>query len=313
MKLTILLLLMAAAAATASAQTPAKQSATPAPATATPSTANAGATASKPLAASPAIAAFIKAPASIPQYKGIQKPIFTIALRYQEIKVGTGALAEPGKMYKVHYTGWRAADGVKFDSSFDHPGQPVKDKDGKPVLGADGKPEVGPPQPMQFPQGMGRLIPGFDQGFTGMKIGGKRRILIPWQLAYGMREIPDHGPEHPGIPAKSDLIFDVELVDVTDMPPPPSRPGMGGPPGAHPMPGVPPHPGAPGAPAAPAQQNPGSSSNVAPGAAPAPATPAAPATAPAPPTTANPGATPAPAAPPATTAPATPTAPPQPK
>jgi peptidylprolyl isomerase len=265
-------------------------------------------------AASPAIAAIIKAPAAIPQYKGFQKAIFTVALRYQEIKVGTGALAEPGKMYKVHYTGWRAADGVKFDSSLDHPGQPVKDKDGKPVLGADGKPEMGPPQPMQFPQGMGRLIPGFDQGFTGMKIGGKRRIFIPWQLAYGMREIPDHGPAHPGIPAKSDLIFDVELVDVTDMPAPPSRPGMGGPPGAHPMPGVPPHPGVSGAPTAPGQL-PGTTINGAPGAAPAPATPAAPATAPSPATTANPGATPAPATPPATTAPAAPTTPatPQPK
>jgi peptidylprolyl isomerase len=236
------------------------------------------------------------------------------SLKYQDTKIGTGADAEPGKLYKVNYTGYRAADGVKFDSSFDHPGQPEKDKDGKPVLGDDGKPKLGDPQPMAFPQGMGRLIPGFDQGFAGMKIGGKRRLFIPWQLAYGTRVIPDHPAAHPGdvahpgIPAKSDLIFDVELVDVSEMPTPPNHPGMGGPPGSRPMPGGPPHPGAPGAPATP----------PAPGSAPASAAPAAPGS------PATPGATPAPAAPstpppaaapatpPASTVPATP-APPQPK
>jgi len=153
---------------------------------------------------------------SMAKIQGVIKPLFT--LRYEDYKIGTGAEAEPGKMYKVYYTGYRAADGVKFDSSFDHPGPPEKDVDGKPVLDADGKPKLGDPQPMAFPQGMGRLIPGFDQGFAGMKIGGKRRLFIPWQLAYGIRAIPDHGPGHPGIPAKSDLVFDVELVDVTEMP-----------------------------------------------------------------------------------------------
>jgi peptidylprolyl isomerase len=70
---------------------------------------------------------------------------------------------------------------------------------------------------------MGRLIPGFDQGFNGMRVGGKRRLFIPWQLAYGTRNLPDqpakdNQPAHVGIPAKSDLIFDVELVDVGEMP-----------------------------------------------------------------------------------------------
>ena len=74
----------------------------------------------------------------------------------------------------------------------------MKDKDGKPVLGDDGKPKLGDPQPMAFPQGMGRLIPGFDQGFDGMKIGGKRRLFIPWQLAYGARDIPDPTQRIPG-------------------------------------------------------------------------------------------------------------------
>jgi peptidylprolyl isomerase len=138
-------------------------------------------------------------------------------LRYQDLRIGTGAEAQPNKLYKVHYTGWLAATNEKFDSSYDH-GAPLKDKDGKPLLGSDGQPKLDIPQPMSFPQGFGRVIPGFDQGFAGMRIGGKRRLFIPWQLAYGTREMPGRGPGHPGIPPKSDLIFDVELIDVTDLP-----------------------------------------------------------------------------------------------
>ena len=307
MKQPVLLLLIAAAAVAANAQTPAK----PAVTAAKPAT-----TAAKPATAASASTG-IKLPPGVPPARGIVKSAF--ALRYQDIKIGTGADAEPGKMYKVHYTGYRAADGVKFDSSFDHPGQPEKDKDGKPVLGEDGKPKVGPPQPMAFPQGMGRLIPGFDQGFGGMKIGGKRRLFIPWQLAYGMRAIPDHGPDHPGIPAKSDLIFDVELVEVTDMPAAPTRPGMGGPPGTRlGGPGsIPPgaRPGAPGTPGASGSLPPGTSINGAPGAAtPPPGTTVTPApgtvTQPGAPATPPPasGSAPAPSAPstPAPSAPATP-------
>jgi peptidylprolyl isomerase len=143
--------------------------------------------------------------------------------RWEDITIGAGADAEPNKMYKVHYTGYLAADGKKFDSSSDHPGPPLKDKDGKPVLGDDGKPKLGDPQPMSFPQGYGRLIPGFDQGFAGMKIGGKRRLFIPWQLAYGEKGRPGPDAAHPMIPPRADLIFDVELVDVTDLPTPPNR------------------------------------------------------------------------------------------
>ncbi|MGA2672360.1 MAG: FKBP-type peptidyl-prolyl cis-trans isomerase [Terracidiphilus sp.] len=269
MKHIVVALLMAASAAAATAQIPAKPAA-PAAKTA--------ATAPKTTTASTAI----KLPPGVPPVRGIVKTAFT--LRYQEIKIGTGLEAEPGKLYKVHYTGWRAADGVKFDSSYDHPGQPLKDKDGKPVLGDDGKPKLGEPQPYQFVQGMGGMrgpFPGFDQGFAGMKIGGKRRLFIPWQLAYGMHAMPDR-PDHPGIPAKSDLIFDVELVDVTDVPMPQNHPPMGAMPGhGAPMPpnhpGVPPVPVQPGAsvaPAAPAK--PPVSATPAP-----PATPAAPATPPA--------------------------------
>jgi peptidylprolyl isomerase len=132
------------------------------------------------------------------------------SLRYQDLRIGTGAPAEPNKTYKVQYTGWLAADGHKFDSSYDHK-RPLVDTDGKPELDADGKPKMGDAEPLSFPQGFGRLIPGFDQGFTGMKVGGKRRLFIPWQLAYGMRGRPG------AIPPKSDLIFDIELVDQSDL------------------------------------------------------------------------------------------------
>jgi peptidylprolyl isomerase len=165
-------------------------------------------------------------------------PKTAFSLRYQDIKVGTGADAVPMKMYKVKYTGWRAADGVVFDSWDKHP-TPIVDKDAKPVIGDDGKPKMGPPEPASFPVGLGRMIPGFDQGFTGMKVGGKRRIFIPWQLGYGAREMPERGTDHPGIPAKSDLVFDVELVEMVDLPAP-AHPPMGGMPGGAPHPATPP-------------------------------------------------------------------------
>ena len=246
-----------------------------------------------PAAAAHAATAGSKLPPGVPAVHGILKTAFS--LRYEDTRIGAGAVAEPNKLYKVQYTGYLAATGVKFDSSYDHRA-PVM-KDGKPVMGADGKPELGDPQPFIFPQGFGRLIPGFDQGFAGMRIGGKRRIFIPWELAYGTRDIPAHGADHPGIPAKSDLIFDVELVDVMDLPAQPARPmgaappqpGAGGAVGAHPVPsGDATHPApapapapAPGQPAAPAQ--PATPPQPAAPATPAaPAQPAAPATPPQP-------------------------------
>jgi peptidylprolyl isomerase len=135
----------------------------------------------------------IKLPANIPPAAGVIKTEY--ALRYIDIKVGTGALASPGMLYSVHYTGW-LYDGTKFDSSVDR---------GTPI---------------QFIQGQRRVIAGWDTGFAGMHVGGKRRLFIPYQLAYGEQ---GKGP----IPAKSNLIFDVELVDVSDPnappPPPPSQ------------------------------------------------------------------------------------------
>lgn len=153
--------------------------------------------------------------AAIPPVNGVRRTAFS--LKYQDIQIGIGPDAEPNKMYKVQYTGWRAADGVKFDSTYANTG-PL-------VLGNDGKPKQGDPHPMAFPQGMGRLIPGLDQGFYGMKVGGKRRLFIPWQLAYGTRGRPGPDAAHPGIPSKADLIFDVELVEVSDLPTLPAHPG----------------------------------------------------------------------------------------
>ena len=273
MKQAVLILLLAASAA-ANAQTPAKPAA---PAANAPKPATTAAKPAGTAAHSATASSAIKLPPGVPPAKGIVKTAFS--LRYQDVVIGTGADAEPNKLYKVQYTGWRAADGVKFDSSYDHR-PPVKDKDGKPVLGDDGKPKLGDPQPYQFPQGMGGAgrggpFPGFDQGFEGMKVGGKRRLFIPFELAYGTHAIPDRDADHPGIPAKSDLIFDIELIDVTDMPTPPNHPGMGGMPPGHPMRGGHPMPGAPG--------TPGTSASPAAPASPAvPAAPTAPAAAPAP-------------------------------
>jgi peptidylprolyl isomerase len=256
MKHTALILLLAAGVAAASAQTPAKPATKPA-------------TATKPSTATHATAAAIKLPPGVPAVKGVRKELF--ALRYQEILIGSGAVAEPYKMYKVRYTGWLAADGKKFDSSYDHPSAPVLDKEGKPVMGEDGKPKMEAGQPISFPDGLGRVIPGWDQGFEGMKVGGKRRLFIPYELAYGERG-------RPGIPPKADLIFDVELVDITDLSMPPNHPGMM--PGMHQMPGMAPKPAAPAA--APAATAP-AAAPAAPAPPATPPTPAAPATPPTPP------------------------------
>ena len=268
-------LFLAACASAAFAQTPAPKPATPAK----PSSS----TAKPASAATPAAAPqpWIKLPPGVPRV--VHLPVkMTFALRYEEIKVGAGALGESGKLWHLKYTGWRASDGIKFDAWDDHK-QPEIGPDGKPKLGPDGKPLMKEPEPIAIPQGMGRVIPGFDYGLEGMKIGGKRRIFIPWQMAYGTRNIPD-SPTHPGIPAKSDLIFDVELVDVTEMPAPP-HPMV---PPNRPMPQMPPHPGAGAPPPGGSAPGTGAQPNAAPTPKPAPPATPPPATQSAPPTSAQP-------------------------
>ena len=260
MKQTILVMLLAIGASVSSAQA-APKTTTPKPAT----------------AARPATTATsTKLPPGVPAVQGgVVKTAFS--LRYEEIKIGTGKEAEPNKIYKVHYTGWLASDGRKFDSSYDRRA-PVTSADGKPEMGADGKPKLGEPQPISVPQGFGRVIPGFDQGFNGMRIGGKRRLFIPWQLAYGVRGRPGPGAANPGIPPKADLIFDIELVAVDDLQLPANHPGMGGMSGGvHPVvPGQSAAPGASGSPTAP-------STSTTPATPPPTSTPAAPSTSTAPP------------------------------
>lgn len=127
---------------------------------------------------------------NIPHVPGIPKTLY--ALKYIDITIGKGPLAETHKWYTVHYTGW-FPDGTKFDSSFDHAG-------GEPIV---------------FPCGARRVIYGWDTGFEGMHVGGKRRLFIPYQLAYGELGNP------PRMPAKANLIFDVELLAQSDTPPQP--------------------------------------------------------------------------------------------
>lgn len=104
-------------------------------------------------------------------------------LKYIVVKEGKGKKAEVGKAVEVHYTG-TLVNGKKFDSSRDR---------GVPI---------------EFVLGEGMVIKGWDEGIALMRVGGKMKLIIPPELAYGSREIPDL------IPANSTLIFDVELIAV---------------------------------------------------------------------------------------------------
>lgn len=104
-------------------------------------------------------------------------------LRYEDLVEGEGPTAGPGQRVSVHYTGW-LEDGTKFDSSLDRN------------------------QPFQFALGKGMVIRGWDEVVAGMKVGGRRRLTIPPQLAYGASGAGGV------IPPNATLVFEVELLDV---------------------------------------------------------------------------------------------------
>jgi len=108
-------------------------------------------------------------------------------LKYTDTKTGDGAAATPGNKVSVHYTGWlynNGAKGAKFDSSVDRG------------------------QPFQFTLGAHQVIAGWDEGVAGMKVGGKRTLIIPPEFGYGARGAGGV------IPPNATLMFDVELLGV---------------------------------------------------------------------------------------------------
>lgn len=129
-----------------------------------------------------------KASPPAPTEKKESKMIKTASgLEYEDTKVGTGESPKTGQTCVMNYTGWLWVDGKKgekFDSSLDRG------------------------RPFEFPIGMGRVIKGWDEGVSTMKVGGKRTLLIPPQLGYGARGAGGV------IPPNATLLFEVELVGV---------------------------------------------------------------------------------------------------
>ena len=105
----------------------------------------------------------------------------------QDLIVGKGKKASTGDTVSVRYVGVLFDNGKEFDASWKG---------------------SGPGKPFQFPLGAGQVIPGWDQGVVGMRVGGRRKLIIPADLAYGAQGYP------PDIPANAALIFDIDLKKI---------------------------------------------------------------------------------------------------
>lgn len=127
-----------------------------------------------------------KTPIKVPNGPEVQIPSgpAPTSLVKKDLKVGTGAEAKSGDKVSVQYIGVLYDNGTKFDASYDRG------------------------QPFSFQLGGGQVIPGWDQGVVGMKVGGLRELIIPPGLAYGAQGQP------PTIPANATLVFVVDLVSV---------------------------------------------------------------------------------------------------
>jgi FKBP-type peptidyl-prolyl cis-trans isomerase FkpA len=137
----------------------------------------------------PALAAIVglslvSSPADSQEKKEPKVVTTASGLQYEEIKEGTGPAAKAGDTVVVHYTGWLKSDGKKFDSSLDRG------------------------EPFEFKLGAGMVIKGWDEGVQGIKVGGKRKLIIPAKLGYGERGAGKV------IPPNADLVFEVELLKI---------------------------------------------------------------------------------------------------
>ena len=118
-------------------------------------------------------------------------------LKVGDLKVGTGDAAKKGENADVQYTGWLQSNGTMFDSSR-NPGRTV----------------------FTFQIGQSQVIPGWDEGTPGMKIGGKRCLIIPSALAYGPQGQTDPQTGAVTIPPNATLVFEIELVSLAPGPSP---------------------------------------------------------------------------------------------
>ena len=130
-----------------------------------------------------ALAIFCAMPVHAAETKVNKMTTTDSGLKYVDVVVGNGASPTRGKQVKVHYTG-TLENGTRFDSSVDRK------------------------KPFSFIIGIGQVIKGWDEGVMGMKVGGKRKLVIPANLGYGARGAGGV------IPPNATLLFDVELLDV---------------------------------------------------------------------------------------------------